>query len=95
MEKKRIYFVGLIGLMLLAGLFLAGCKTDPCPGDEDCTVTFFLEGDTWSYINNPTQYKNCGRQTNNSEIGCLVADMMSSRQGSAVPRTGTHQCNCR
>ena len=88
--KKKILFLGLIGLMLTVVLFLAGCGPN-CPADADCTVTYYLQGSTWYYYSDSSQYKNCGSRGNESRSGCKVANM---RAGYVTARTGTHKCDC-
>jgi hypothetical protein len=45
---KKIVFVGVIGMMMTAGLVLVGCKED-CPWNGDC-----------SYNSATGDYKSCG-----------------------------------
>jgi hypothetical protein len=36
---KKILFVGVIGMMMTAGLILVGCKEEGCAGFGDCSYT--------------------------------------------------------
>ena len=87
--KNKMAVVALIGLLMAAGLVLAGCGPN-CPADADCTTTITLQGGTYRY--DTSSYKNCGKTTSDVSIGCIVADM--HRVGSTNIRTGTHRCNC-
>jgi len=74
MEKKKFLAVGLIGVLLAAGLVLFGCDFDGCTRNaEKCHVTIELKQDTtpgsptigsWkSYI--VGNYKDCGNGSKN------------------------------
>jgi len=94
MEKKRILVVGLIGLMLAAGLVVAGCGPN-CPGNAECTVTID-QGPYGLYVDNEKPRSSCGKRAEwDSNIGeysggCKVQNIIND-----IKRTiGKHGCNC-
>lgn len=91
MEKNRIFALGLIALLLVAGLILAGCKLDKCSGSGNCTVTID-QGVYGLYIDTDSPRSSCGKTTTSESNGCKVADMNYSY--SSYLKYGTHGCDC-
>jgi hypothetical protein len=44
MKKGKILIVVLIGLLMMTGLFFAGCDLKECPDGKDCIVQFVGTG---------------------------------------------------
>ena len=96
MEKKRILAVGLIGLLLAAGLVLFGCEPGAhCRGSGDCTVTI-KQGASGLYVDTDSPRSSCGKSrtynydTGNYNRGCKVQDNMDDYNRT----NGTHGCDC-
>jgi len=95
MEKRRILVVGLIGLLLMAGLGLIGCVKENCPGSGDCTVTI-EQGTSGLYVDTNAPRSSCGKSatwssdTNSYSGGCKVQNYMDGRNR----KYGTHGCDC-
>lgn len=96
MEKNRILVVGLIGLLMAAGLALMGCSgMKNCLGNGECTVTID-QGTSGLYVDNNAPRSSCGTSASwNSDYtnkvgGCKVQNNMDN-----FKRTfGTHSCDC-
>jgi len=93
MEKKRILVVGLIGLLLAVGLFLAGCEGE-CPGSGDCTITIGQNA-YGLYVDTSAPRSSCGSIKNNNSNGCQVANMNSIYWQNETMKYGKHSCNCK
>ena len=95
MEKKWILVVGVIGLLLSTVLILAGCGSDGCSGNGNCTVTIG-QGSSGLYIDNEEPRSTCGKSaTWNSDLGeytggCKTQNNIDGRNRSY----GTHGCSC-
>lgn len=90
MEKKRILVVGLIGLLLAAGLVISSC-TDGCPGSGECTITIGQNANGL-YVDTDAPRSSCGNTKSGDSAGCQVANMNSYYK--ETMRYGTHSCNC-
>jgi len=84
----------LIGLMLAAGLAVAGCGPN-CPGNGGCTVTVD-QGTDGLYVDYDKPLSSCGKKadwnsnTNDYSGGCKVQNVKDD-----IKRTiGKHGCNC-
>ena len=85
MKSKSVVAVALAGLLLAAGLFLAGCSMG-CSAAGACHVTIVLETDTGA----PILDRNAPPPENCLDSGCLVSAMNTVGAG----RPGTHRCDC-
>jgi len=94
MEKKKILVVGLIGLLLAAGLALIGCG-EKCPGNGECTVTIKQTASGLS-IDYDAPQSTCGRgwkygQNGGTLPGCKVDDNIHNYNR----KFGKHGCDCK
>ena len=92
MEKNRILIVGLIGLLMAVGLFLAGCGVS-CPGSGECTATI-NQGASGLYIDYDFPRSTCGggrSWDSNTSSGCIVENNINYYSDRTY---GTKSCNC-
>jgi len=97
---KKILVVGLIGLLLAAGLIVIGCdfwNKKECPGNGECTITI-KQGASGLSIDDDSPRSSCGQvgnwnyNSNSYSGGCIVANMSDSYKDR---KYGTHGCNCK
>jgi len=94
MEKKRILVVGIIGLLLAAGLVVAGCGPN-CPGNGECTVTI-EQGPDGLYVDKDSPRSSCGKKaewnsgTGDYSGGCKVQNNMDNIKR----KFGKYGCDC-
>ncbi|MDR0474412.1 MAG: hypothetical protein LBH43_12160 [Treponema sp.] len=95
MRKSKILVVGIIGLLLAAGLVMAGCDTPGCKGSGECTITFG-QGSSGLFIDTDAPRSSCGTETSGDTSGCKVADSQSSNSYVAdkARKYGTLNCDC-
>ena len=100
--KIKIAAVSLIGLLISAGLILAGCEAAICRGDGQCTVTIG-QGAQGLFIDNTAPRSTCGVSATWSDManagaggltgGCRVQRNIDNRP-SGARHFGTHSCDC-
>ena len=100
MKKKQIFVLGLIGLMLITGLILAGCDLfgEECKGDGECEVTI-AQGKTGMFIDQDASQHSCGvtkhyDSDGKEKSGCNVANIQGW-YGSDYYKIGKQTCNCK
>jgi len=94
MDKKRILAVGVIGLLLAAGLVVAGCGPN-CPGNGECTVTID-QGPYGLYVDSDSPRSSCGKRaewnynTSDYSGGCKVQNNIDDIKR----KFGKYGCDC-
>jgi len=92
-NKFKLILVALIGLLLAAGLVLAGCGPN-CPGNGECIVT--IDQDIGLYVDENSPRSSCGKKrAYNYDIGdyddgCKVQDNIDGYNR----KYGTQKCDC-
>ena len=96
MKESKLLILGVIGLMLAAGLVLIGCVEKPgCPGSGECTVTID-QGTSGLYVDSDSPRSSCGKSrtysydTGNYTHGCKVQENMDDYNR----KYGTQSCDC-
>lgn len=92
---KKLFLVVFITILMTAGMILAGCPAEECPGSGDCTVT--IKQDAYGLsIDNNSPRSTCGHgrtwdSNSNKYIGgCNVQNNIDN-----YDRTyGVHSCDC-
>jgi hypothetical protein len=98
--KGKIVAAALIGLLMAAGLVLAGCGPN-CPGNGECVVTIG-QGGSGLYVDNEAEKSSCGDQAQWDPTvgaagdytgGCNVQNAIAFSGGS-YRKYGTIKCDC-
>ena len=97
MDKNKIFLVGLIGLLMSAGLVLAGCNMEKCPGTGECTVTI-AQGAGGLFVDSNSPQSTCGKgrtwnsSTGSYDSGCKVQNNIDNYSGNRTH--GRQSCDC-